>query len=333
MNSEIGGTVDEALGDDLTAIVRKSMAESARSEWSNTHKIGVSDIGHCREYMRRMLVQEPFTDEQGDYAAAFMGTAVGEAFEAAYRAHDARAITQSSLPVALNIPTTEGVVQITLNGHPDVIDTDLDLLLDGKSKDGLGVVRREGGSRQQKYQVHLYAKGAIDAGLLSDEPTVGLAFMDRSGGTEKVHAVTWTYDPAVIAEIEQWIGDVLYAVAHGEEASRDQPRSWCERCCPFYTGCRLGDYAPSDGRITDQEALTAVDVYLEAAAAEKAAKAAKKSAKATLKNVNGRTSTHTVRLVEVGSSEYSVNRAGYEMLKITPIKSARAKSGPPVPGW
>ena len=60
----------------VSAALHSAMADSERSGWTQDFKFGVSDIGHCREYLRRLISREEFSDEQDDYSAAFMGTAV-----------------------------------------------------------------------------------------------------------------------------------------------------------------------------------------------------------------------------------------------------------------
>lgn len=325
---EIGGTVNDYLAGVVEDVLHVAMAESERSEWSDNHKIGVSDIGHCREYMRRMMLQLPFTDDQEDYTAAFMGTAIGDKAESAYLAAVPTAISQPELPVTLDIPTPTGSIRITIIGHPDIVDPNSNRVLDFKTKDGLAVVRREGGTLQQKFQGHLYTKAAIDAGLVDEDCEVSMVYIDRSGAEKKPHVITWEYDPDVVKHAEEWIGDVLYAVQHDEEASRDMPRSWCERCCPFYTGCRLEGYEAGEGEglIEDWPALAAVEAYVEARDREKQAKTDKAAATAALAKVNGSTGQWKVRHTDTAPSSFTVNRQAGVRLSVTPVKSTRAKS-------
>lgn len=66
----------------------------------------------------------------------------------------------------------------------------------------------------------------------------------------------------VIEQATEWLDDVLYAVRHGEEASKDRPRIWCEDYCPFFTSCRVGEIEVE--QITDPRLAAMVDTLGEA---------------------------------------------------------------------
>ena len=172
--------------------INDSMKYSARSAFAADKKIGVSDIGHCREYTRRMIVGEDFTDEQDDYLAAFVGTAVGDKVEDVIIA---RAGGAKQMEVTVQLEIGEGYI-LNLVGHPDLVfplkpiqgtllpegsEAITNVLYEGKTKDGLGVVKRSGAQTNHKYQATLYARALIDMGVLDENATLVLAYIDRSG--------------------------------------------------------------------------------------------------------------------------------------------------------
>src|SRR3546814_8827123 len=56
----------------------------------------------------------------------------------------------------------------------------------------------------------------------SPECKVGNIWIDRSGREPIPHAQVEPYDDMWIIKADQWLGDVLYAVRVGEEASKDR---------------------------------------------------------------------------------------------------------------
>lgn len=206
-------------------LITNAMTNSERSRWAAEHHIGVSDIGHCREYVRRVLTQEePSQEANGAIMAAFVGTALGDLTERELVKMYPDAIVQRKVNVSLEV----GEYQLNLPGHPDVIRPGE--VLDFKSKNGLAVVER---TLQQEFQLVLYGKAAIDAGLVEREGLkLTLAYLDRSGAFGPRPVVhSWLYDEAQVEEAQQWLADVFYAIENEEEASRDKPRSWCEMWC------------------------------------------------------------------------------------------------------
>jgi hypothetical protein len=107
---------------------------------------------------------------------------------------------------------------------------------------------------------------------------------------------------------------VIYAVEHDEETSRDQPRSWCDACCPRVTACR-GTDTDVTGLIEDPIVIEAINVYREATAAIKQLEKDKASAKSVLTNISGNTGEVVVRWTEVGPADIpATTRAGYRRL-------------------
>jgi len=292
----------------LRGAIDSSMRDSPRSTYASENKIGVSDIGGCREYVRRTIIDEPFTDEQENYAAAFIGTAIGAFAEQAMVTAGAKVDTQVAVTVVLNI---RGYV-LNLPGHPDLVGGDY--CVDFKTVDKLGVTRRTGPTTKQWFQVMLYTSALIAMGRLPADAWCLLAFIDRSGSEPEPLVFARRFDRDVVREAEDWLDDVIYAVQHDEETSRDQPRSWCDACCPRVTACR-GTDTDVTGLIDDPIVIEAINVYREATASIKQLEKDKASAKSVLTNISGNTGEVVVRWTEVGPADIpATTRAGYRRL-------------------
>jgi hypothetical protein len=305
---------------DLTRQVEQAIIDfgdhSERSKQSINHILGVSDIGGCREYVRRMILNDPFTDHPTAYSlASFVGHAVGDYAERALTVRLGEDGIDRQMEVTIRLDN--GIV---LRGHPDLV-TDT-VCIDFKTVDGLGVVRK-GARAQHRWQVTLYTAALILMGRLPQDALCALVYIDRSGKETTPHVEVWRYDPSVLAEIVDWIDDVIYALANDEETSRDKPREFCYAACPYVTACRGGD-TDVTGLIEDEEQVLAVKTYLDAAGREKQAKRDRESASAVLSGVNGSTGEHSVRWVNVPEQTIETfNRKGYQRLNITPIKSRK----------
>lgn len=186
------------------------------------------------------------------------------------------------------------------------------------TKNGLAVVRKSGGDMQHKFQVTLYGYACVQAGLLEPEPTLALAYYDRSGVEQAPHIVSWEWDQSIFDAAIEWLNDVVYALTQGEEASKDKPRDWCYSFCPFATACRGGD-TDVEGLIEDETIVTAIDLYKDALARETAAKRDKDTAKKELVGVGGRTKDWVLRWVHIGESEIKAGtRRAYDKIDIRP---------------
>lgn len=282
----------------LHGLIDEAMDNSARSLYAQDKKIGASDIGGCREYVRRLIADEPFSDPRKSFMAAFMGTAFGDHLEQAYVRRHPGALTQVDVTVDLDL----NGFRLSIPGHPDIVDPALNIIYDGKTKNALGVIRKAERERKHQYQLTLYAKACIDKGLLTEDCTLALAYYDRSGVEQEPHIFEWAYDPAILDEAIDWLNDVVYALAQGEEASKDMPRDWCWAYCPYATSCRGGD-TDVEGLIEDEQLVTAIDLYKDALARESQAKRDKEAAKKELLGIGGRTKKWVLRWVHVNASE------------------------------
>lgn len=318
-----GGDWAGLMGHQLYAAVQEFDSSRERTAQADDRVLGVSDVGHCREVVRRMILNEPPTDERSDFMPAFIGTAVGDWIEQALMAKHPEVRTQMEVRVTLNL---QSGYEITLLGHPDIVGPNY--VVDSKTKNGLAVVRRSGPTSQQRYQPHLYAKGLIDAGEIPEDSMVALAFWDRSGVEEHPYVWAEPFSRDVVREASEWLDDVVYAVRNNEEAPCDKSRDFCQTYCQYASVCPQHAHSDATGVIEDEEVQQAVITYVTAAAEEREAKRAKEAAKDVLRGVTGNTATHSVRWVSVPSSyQEAYEKSGYDRLYVTKRKITTPKEG------
>lgn len=322
-----------------------------RSGQAREFRLGMSNIGHCQQAAVFMVKQTPISDERTKNAA-FFGTIAGDAIEKQMKIDHPGWLFQEegifSIPsggelgchIDIVVPDAEAVsveefmenaheraaaeLRIEL-GEEGVIVPDpvyVQGVWDLKSKDKLDIVKKYGPSTQQKYQVSGYVSAMIDKGVLDGTKPIWITdvYFDRSGSQDEAYSFGWFYDPAILAEIDEWIHDVKYAVITNGEARKDKAREWCWSYCEYATLCR-GNDTDAEGLITDPEILTAIEVYREAADAERDAKKRKDTAKLHIPlEVKGSTGTHNARWVYRNPTEVKAGmRAGYWMLDVKPI--------------
>lgn len=307
-----------AIGAALTAY----MDNSARSVQAAEGRLGPSDIGFCRQKAALMVKGVEATDSSPKWAAA-VGTAIHNYVEAAIKEMFPDWLVGSIDGVRVTATLPSGA---EISGHPDIVIPAENTVLDIKTVDGFAWIKREGTSQQHKFQRHLYAMGLIQNGTLdSSKPVyVGNIYFDRSGKEQEPLLLLEEMDPMLTDEIDSWVGDVIYAVKHNEDASRDIPAAVCERICSHFTACR-GALEINDGGelITDTTLISAVDMYVEARNMEKTAKQMKEEAAVMLGGVNGSTGSWQVRWVDVQPSRVEAfDKQGYSRLD---IRKARAR--------
>jgi len=268
----------------LTDALRGYGIGDPRSQQSRDGILGPSDIGFCRNKAALTTKGVPQSDEV-PITAAQIGTAIHRYAAEAFKAANPDNWIVDDQRVTAKLPSG-----VEISGTPDLILQDWNAVIDIKTVDGFAWVKREGTSENHKFQRHLYALGAMQAGLLNDmEPVyVGNLYIDRSGKEKEPLLLLEPYDPSLTAEIDSWIGDVIYAVKNNEDASRDIPAPVCEQICEFFTVCRGGLEVHEGGElIEDPVRIDALAMYLEARDLEKQAAAEKKAAQAILHGTNG----------------------------------------------
>jgi hypothetical protein len=310
----------------------RTMQMSDRSAYAASNRLGISDIGGCREFVRRTIIDEPYSDEQSDFAPAFMGTAIGALAEKAMDLHGHLEGLRIQMGVVVEL--TIGNHTLRIPGHPDLVLPEE--VWDFKTVDGLGVTRREGPKDRQWFQVMLYAKSLIASGDLPPDCWVSLVFIDRSGGEPQPLVFSRRYDVSVVTQAEEWLADVIYAVENNEMTSRDQPRTWCEKVCPRYTACRQPD-TDVEGIIESEMVRDAVKVYQQALEEEKRAKKDKESAASALRNIAGVVPDEngepwTLRWIHVNPTEVpGFTRSGYDRIHLSKVKAPKPPRRPKNP--
>lgn len=272
-----------------------------RSLAAEQGRIGPSSLT-CRERVRRIKTGAEITDKVVS-TSSLIGTYIHEGITVARRTINPKLL----LDVKVNIELPNGS---KMEGTADEVDIDENCVTDYKTVNGVAYRRRVGPDDSHLRQVHLYALGLMQAGVLQPGCTVRLCYIDRSGADEEPFVYQQEYDPAQILWVEEWLSDVDYAIQHGEEANRDWPVTMCRRFCPYYSGCRPDDIP--NLAITIPEVAEAANTYHEAHEQESEAKKIKEGAKELLQGVEGMTREGvTVRWLTVNS-----DKGPYERIEV-----------------
>ena len=212
------------MAETIYKALMSSTNRDARSQQAAEWRIGISDLGYCSERTRRMLNQE--TPDDTDVLAAFIGKAVGDHAEQAIKQF---AYTDAILQAQVTIRLYGHDRTYEIPGHPDVVLPNDGILIDGKTSYGLSAPARNSSDEQQKrFQRHLYAKAAHEAGLFGDRPLtevqVGNFWIDRSAQDKYVLVHLEPFSSDVVSEATMWLEDVVYDFIHQQEARKEPPR-------------------------------------------------------------------------------------------------------------
>jgi len=280
--NKIGFAIGEMILDALT----DWQVNAPRSLQSKARVLGMSEMGGCREYIRASIAGEPKQVQTTIKFPAFIGTALGDIIESIIGQHD-EAVTQEDAQVTLPI------TGITVRGHLDIRLPNR--IIDLKTKDKLNDVRREGPSFKERAQISGYLIGKHQEGLVDDEATGHLVYLDRSGNQAETFVWTVTVPEAreILEQVEDRLLDVQHALATGSREGRDgrlmtdEPESWCYHVqCPFYQACWAG-HQPT-GVIEHPRELETLRRLLQAKADKKDAEAREAEARRQLEGVEGR---------------------------------------------
>lgn len=317
--------LEDQLAAEFYEAVQDWSGRTERSMQEQDKVIGVSNIGHCSEYVRRLLINEE-PSQVPDKLAAFLGTWIGAGVEQAILARHPEAIIQSEVTISLH--TDQGTVQIT--GHPDIVFAvlaDKGIVIDCKTVNQLASVTSYAvfeENLQKKFQRHLYALGCHESGVFGDKPLedilVGNLWVDRSGQDHEFHVRLEPFSQQVVDQAAEWISGVIYAYKNGIEAAREPQRTFCENWCEFFGPCRGAD-TDVEGLISDPRIIRAIDLYKEGGKLESDGKKMKSQAKSELEGVQGSTGEWVLRTIEVGPTEIpATTRRGYSRISITKAK-------------
>lgn len=311
-----------ALQEMIRYAVIQADQERPRAQQKTDGVLGFSSIGFCRQAAVLTTRETPPSDPQNAWPAV-EGTILGEAIEKALKRKfpDWLFGNLDSLKVTATLKSRASV-----SGTPDVVLPRDNLVLDLKSKDGLGDARRHPWSDNYRWQVWLQALALQQAGILDpDKPVyMGLGYIDRSGRERPwIHVPEYmVWDPAEEDAVTEWISDVIYAVQHGEDASQDIPAPVCERICEFFTVCRGSlPVTDSTGPIEHEFLLEGIRMYEEARLMEGSAKSLKYAARDRLLGTNGIGLGMQVRTTEIAPNQVpGQERAGYTKVDVRAVR-------------
>lgn len=310
---------EKALSQTIYAAVQDYSNRSVRSLQSADFVAGVSDLGWCSEYLRRMLDEQ--TPEDVEVLPAFLGTAIGDHVEKAIAAKVPSAIIQAE--VVLELRGESGQVY-KVPGHPDIVLPEEGILLDGKAPFGLALARRLGADQQKQFQRHGYAKAAHDAGLFPnhalEDVRVGNVWIDRSGVEKELHVQLERFDPGVIDAMALWVDEAVYAYVNGTEARKEPAREVCAVTCGFFGVCRAHD-TDVEGRLTDPEVVAAIEAYAEGKALEKRGRQQAEQMRGKLRDYSGSTGQYALRWTWINPTEIKgFERRGYYKIDVQDLK-------------
>jgi hypothetical protein len=270
---------------------------SARSQQSVSGIIGPSDMV-CRERARHIVIGTPMTDRKSN-SAAIIGTFIHQGLERGRGSRNPHLLHE--IDIEIELPNGA-----TMVGHADEIDPEENSVTDFKTVGDLDYRRRIGAELSHLRQVHLYALGLVQAEILKPNPIVRICYIDRSGKHNEPYVYQQRFDEEIINGVDEWISDVIYAVQHNEEASKDWPREMCRSFCPYYSSCRTDEL---EGEALLGEVAQAARVYMESHKLEKEHSAIKDQAKVHLANANGFTEDGiAVRWITVNNEKGSYDR-------------------------
>lgn len=278
-------------------------AKTDRSQQSVSGLIGPSDMV-CRERARHITIGTPMTDRQAS-AAAIIGTFIHKGLEQ-YRGAANPALLHE---IEVEIELANGA---TMLGHADEVDPEENSVTDFKTVGDLNYRRRIGPDPAHLRQVHLYALGLVQAGILGKDPIVRLCYVDRSGSQAEPFVYQQRFEQAIIDSATEWVDDVIYAVRNNEEASKDWPREMCRRFCPYYSTCRKDEL---EGDALFGPLAEAARTYFDAHQLEQENRRIKEQAREHLTGASGFTEDGiAVRWVTVQKDEGSYERVDVRLL-------------------
>ena len=296
-------------------VIESSMRDSARSAKAKQNVIGVSDLGVCREQLRRMFLDEERTETTGSSLAAFVGTAVGALVEEKWKEQAPEGTVRTQVETAFSIDVRGHRIEFT--GHPDLVT--LDAVIDIKTKDGLSLVRNNGSQRNHRWQVAIYLLALQQHGDLPEDAKAFLCYIDRAGNEATPYVEEVIVDDDLIFEMTQWLDDVIYAIENSEEASKDKDRWWCERFCPFVADCRSLD-TDVTGMLVSDEAINGVLAWMQAQQLKKELDGWERAKKKNLDGLTGFVSIdgvrYQVRQTTINREPHSVKASSFVRIDV-----------------
>lgn len=197
---------------------------------ANGHAGGfsLSRLGGCRRQARYLLDGVAPSDPERDPGSGRQA-AIGSALHKVIAEHHRETAPEGDLVE----------YAVSLLGIPGTLDryhADTCEVADTKTVyNRIAKVRREGPSRQDRWQAHAYGAALVLAGL--PVRTVRIDYLDRATGEE--FSVVEKFNPSLVRDALQWLDEVRSTPL--EWAPRDfLPTSARCRGCPFATDCWQG---------------------------------------------------------------------------------------------
>lgn len=282
-------------------------------------RLGPSELGGCREYIRNVMIGAPTQGNDEWPTAAAVGTLVGDHVETVV-AERLGAVTQ--VPVTATLPNG-----LKVSGHADAVFVEDNIVVDVKTKDSTADVRREGPSLENCIQISVYTLGLVQAGILSEGASASLIYIDRAGNEQTIYEVEldWERIQYFIEKCIERLDEVVMVqemVDQGEvehaRSLRDKTPPFCyspKVMCPFRDLCWKGSEWVPNTEIEDADTIQVVEEYDKVRAELKDATAVKGKLRDKLIGVSGKT-----------PSGLAVTWAGSEarpMLYVTQVKDKK----------
>jgi hypothetical protein len=233
----------------LEDVVKQVRDYDASRPRSMQQRVGWSEVGGCRSHLGYRLAGTDPTDAP-DTWGAIRGTAIHALLEEII-----------SGPGVLTEVDTE---YRGIPGHADLVLTDAKAVWDWKTS-RLASIRLWKTSpavlRQKRIQVHGYAAGLVDAGVLPEDCTVGLVAIPVDGTFADWWAHEELFDRSLADEGADRLEWVRERMESGEHLPKDMPLSFCSAWCEFASICRAGEEQDAAEEITDPELVSAIGAY------------------------------------------------------------------------
>lgn len=298
----------DLLADLVAAGVKASGESTPRSQQSAAGLIGPSSIGFCRHKALLMMRGVPESDSL-DVWPMQVGTWMHTGLREAKAEYFPNWIQDQK--VTCTLPSG-----YEISGTPDTVVPEYNAVIDDKSKDGLERVRKEGQSQSDIFQLTIYALALIQEGTLDATKPLWLVNMywDRSGREKRPETYSTLFTDELVAMVDSWIGDIVYANLNGVDAERDQEPPLCKRICSHYTAC-WGNLPTKEEPqvISSQPLVDAAELVYEGRQLEKRGKRMVDEGKDSLRDIEGVTAEHQIRWVHVNSKT-----GGYDRLDVVP---------------
>lgn len=292
--------------DAIGKIVEQIKKPDARSQQGLEGHVGPSDLSGCARAVKYTMLQEPQAPSKYNLAPKF-GTAFHTMLaEAAYEA--------GYLHSEQHLTITLGDQIIT--GTADLIVPEENAVYDHKTVADLSWVAKHGADVKHIDQVHLYALGAVQAGLIDQSKAMGcVVYWDKSGTVDEPLTfwfdINWSRIDVLAEKYRSILRSDLDQIPYGE------PLTFCLNLCPFAQVCRV-DFFEAENH-DDPDVYSAIEDLQQVKAEIKALEARKKEIEKELDPIpSGRYGDFSVKWVHISDTvipEY--NRRGYSYVRIT----------------